>query len=498
MKRNLIVVISSLLFFLVAFSALYFVRPIDIFGHNESAVSRELAFNGDEITNLDDLTEKLGDFHLLKKVYLGTFPVYVNQVETLHSRCPDIEFIYRTCVYLGGRAVSTDSVRVDLSGGDLCPVDELITNLSYFKKLETVDFGEQTIAAEDKEKLTAAFPSVTFNVAVTYEINGVAVRADTQALDLTAIPEDTDIAETISKFPQLKEVDLTGREPERDEMLRLTELYPDIFFKWNVEVNGTILSSEAETLDLTYAKNADYEEIKSAVPLLKKLTYIDAGYSNLSNEQLEELRTLYPEIAIEWVVHMGKWSLRTDAVAFSVLIYDYTHKRLTTDDIQVLKYCTKLQALDIGHQAVSDISVIGDFLPELRVLILADNRISDLTPLSKLKHLHYLEFFVNRVTDITPLSECRELVDLNISYNHGLSDITPILNLPKLERLWLEHIPVSKADVELLRQTYPDAVIVSVGEGSVDKGWRAHPRYRAMIDMYRNNYVSEEFTKYDG
>ena len=74
-----------------------------------------------------------------------------------------------------------------------------------------------------------------------------------------------------------------------------------------------------------------------------------------------------------------------------MLIYDYDYVRLTSADIEVLKYCTDLQALDLGHQAITDISVIGDYLTQLRILILVDNKVNDLTPLSKLKHLHYLE-----------------------------------------------------------------------------------------------------------
>ena len=165
----------------------------------------------------------------------------------------------------------------------------------------------------------------------------------------------------------------------------------------------------------------------------------------------------------------------------------------------MLKYCTDLRALDIGHQAVTDISVIGDYLPELRILILADNRISDLTPLSKLKHLHYLEFFVNRVSDLSPLAECRELVDLNISYNYRISDITPLLDLPLLERLWLESCPISDEKVDILRERYPNSKIIKYGKGSVDQGWRSHPRYRAMIEMYhKKNFISELFSRYDG
>ena len=64
---------------------------------------------------------------------------------------------------------------------------------------------------------------------------------------------------------------------------------------------------------------------------------------------------------------------------------------MTSKDIQVLKYCTDLQALDLGHQRITDLSVIGNYLKDLRILILADNKVSDVSPLANLKHLHYLQ-----------------------------------------------------------------------------------------------------------
>ena len=173
--------------------------------------------------------------------------------------------------------------------------------------------------------------------------------------------------------------------------------------------------------------------------------------------------------------------------------------RLTNDDCKVLKYCTDMVALHIGHNKVTDISFL-QYMPDLRILILVDNwdgdtsdhYLSDLSYVKYCKKLMYLEFFVGDVTDLSVLADLNEMVDLNISYN-PVSDITPLLNYPKLERLFLEHTNVSEADYELLKKTYPDAQIVLYGEGSVDQGWRTHPRYYAMKDMYVKNYVNDLF-----
>ncbi|MBQ4224266.1 MAG: leucine-rich repeat domain-containing protein, partial [Prevotella sp.] len=44
------------------------------------------------------------------------------------------------------------------------------------------------------------------------------------------------------------------------------------------------------------------------------------------------------------------------------------------------RYCTKLKGLDLGHNAITDISFIEN-MPHLRVLILADNDLTDISPL---------------------------------------------------------------------------------------------------------------------
>lgn len=235
-------------------------------------------------------------------------------------------------------------------------------------------------------------------------------------------------------------------------------------------------------------------ETVSQMPNLEKLILCNCG---LSNETLQEFNESLSQVRVVWRIYLGsRWSLRTDDVAFSVLIYAYDYPRMTSSDIEVLKYCPDLLALDLGHQAITDLSPLGDNLPELRLLILADNSISDLTPLTKMTHLHYLELFVNRLTDISPLAELHELVDVNVSYN-AISDLTPLLYSPMMDRLWFEHTYAGEPAYYMLKQAYPNATIILYGTGSVDQGWRTHERYYQMMDMWFNNYYGDTFSKYD-
>lgn len=270
----------------------------------------------------------------------------------------------------------------------------------------------------------------------------------------------------------------------------------------DVELYGIIYPYDTEEIDLSGTEiggvqGIDYlTDALSRFGRLKKVDMCDCG---LDNETMEGLTKRFPDIKFVWKVTLGLWTIRTDCVAFSTLKDGTITYRLTNDDVKVLKYCTDMVALDLGHNKVTDISFL-QYMPELRILILVDNRveghddqyISDLSWLKYTPKLRYLEFFVGSVSDISFLYDLPELVDLNISYN-PISEVEYLMKLPKIERLYLEHTLLTEEDYKLLQEIYPDAQVVYYGEGSVDQGWREHERYFAMIDMFHNNYVHELF-----
>lgn len=364
-------------------------------------------------------------------------------------------------------------------------------------EVNTLEGQEQLISYEEKQRLMDKFPNYNFTGKVYYTVYGKRVLEDDTYLDLSDVQIDENLIDNLTLLTNIKEVNLYNQLLNNDQKMRLIDTFPDKSFKWTVSILNKNVDYSIQSLDLSNCTVEDIEGLKKSLKLLPNLKRLDMSNTNLTNEQLGSLREQFPNIKIDWIVHLGKWSLRTDSIAFSVLIVDYNYKRMTSEDIQVLKYCTDLQALDLGHQAIEDISVIGEYLPNLRVLILADNKIKDISPLANLKHLHYLELFMNDITEATALESCKELVDLNISFNYHFSDIQPILNLPLLERLWLISDNISAESYRIIREKYPNVKLVTTGTGSTNSGWRTHERYYSMIDMYRNNYISDEFLKYD-
>lgn len=503
MKKVLSAIFLALIAFIVAISVSKSSEILNVYGYDVSKETESIGFDGSELDNVDSIAENLRNLKKLKVVSLGDFPVDVEEESKLHDACPEVDFKMDTYVVMYDNAYFTTVDHLDFSAAHIEDVTPLYENLVHLPLVKTVLFNESdSIPIEEKEKLIEKYPDCSFEVLANYDVFGQRIREDAVSLDLRESPIDAaQLKDILSLFENLSQVDLTGQSLSYEVKLDLMKTFPDVTFIWQVPLLDKTYDSRIEILDLEGIYLADkLDEIRAAIPLFNNLKKVDMSDCGISNEEMAKFRDEIKDTKIVWRIDLGcMWSLKTDQIAFSVLIYVYGYPPMTTADIQVLKYCNELQALDLGHQAISDISVLGEYCKELRILILADNNLTDLSPLANLPHLHYLEFFVNNVTDLTPLASCKELVDLNISYNHSLSDITPLLNLPRLERLWLESCPVSAEDVQLLRDTYPYATIVNIGQGSIDMGWRTHDRYFAMINMFLYDHytVDPEFSKYD-
>lgn len=313
-----------------------------------------------------------------------------------------------------------------------------------------------------------------------------------ETVDETVVSETTDAG--ISESTATEEKTEQATEPES-----VKEEIADYYVKLGNE-NGNFkeVNSHDYVANISGIQINDLNGFKEQLKKLPQLLYIDMCDCGLTNEQMEELMGEFPDIKFVWRVHMGGWSTRTDALAFSTLHAYVTDPRMSNEEAQVLKYCTDLVSLDLGHNDVYDINFVKK-MRNLHILIMVDNfntkeggRFNDLSVLKWTPNMMYLEFFVSTVSDLSFLKYNKEMVDLNISYS-GVKDSTFLYDLPKIERLFMESTAIPYSEFEKLQQKYPDCYMVYYGSGSVDQGWRTHPRYFAMIDMYRKNYWNDLF-----
>lgn len=128
-------------------------------------------------------------------------------------------------------------------------------------------------------------------------------------------------------------------------------------------------------------------------------------------------------------------------------------------------------------------------MTDLRVLILADNQIKDISPLANCTKLQYVELFMNRITDLTPLLASKDtLLDLNICHG-SFGEIEEVYQMPHLERLWITSSKhMTKEYVQSLVDGLPNVEICNDCQGSTGGGWREHDRYFIIYEMF-NTYT---------
>ena len=257
-----------------------------------------------------------------------------------------------------------------------------------------------------------------------------------------------------------------------------------------------------EYVDLGSAKlpndDSDFNNLYKFLSKLPNVKKVDMFSTDIRRARIDELVKRFPDVEFGWTMVLPCHNelhpertphrIRTDATAFSTL-HNNTCTEHTAEDFAILKYCKNLQALDIGHNRVTDLSFLYD-LPHLKVLIVACNiELKDITPIGSLKELQYLEIFKNDINDISCLANCTELVDLNICFNR-ISDWSPLEGLTHLRRLWMfnsnnysDNIPVPKEAVNALRRALPDCKVDDVSYSTLG-GWRDHPRYDTIYAMF--------------
>ncbi len=311
-------------------------------------------------------------------------------------------------------------------------------------------------------------------------------------LDIPTVIRDS-ITSSMTKYPNLQSLKVDNIVFTPEEYIATCKMNPEVDLLAKVEFENITFDLSEKEIDISKKKIKDKEAFSSLVGNFPKGTKLIMCDCNYTNEEMGELREKYSHIDFVWRIYMGKWNLRTDDEAFSVMIHEYDHKPMSSKEIEVLKYCTNMVALDLGHQAITDLTVIGQ-MTELRVLILADNWIKDLTPLANLKKLEYLELFVNNISDLSPLAECTNLVDLNFGWNK-VSDFSCIYSLENIERLWLPNTPLPVAKRDEVIENFPNAKIIFSDVNSVSSGWRTHERYFSMRAMFTNNKYDPDFIK---
>lgn len=289
---------------------------------------------------------------------------------------------------------------------------------------------------------------------------------------------------SLASQTQLEYID-AGASREYDALIELSRLLPRCRIVWEYELDGQALSSEDESLILSST-----DGLEEALLYLPGLKSVDLLGCDVSIEELDRFSALRPDIDFLCWLDFGSWRVRSDITCFSTLRTGSNHRYTSEELYPLLRYCTGLRALDLGHNDLTDISLIGN-MPELQVLILADNpRLCDISALAGLTELHYLELFLCKdIEDFSPLYELTKMQDMNLSYCRNLEDIGFIDNMPDFRMGWFRDTHVTREQANHYTELMPEVTIVRgspADPSSVIYGWRSTERSRCIRHAFSN------------
>ena len=385
---------------------------------------------------------------------------------------------------VNGEAVSSRAEEIELSGGA-----EAADMLVAFEKLKRATLGEMlpTEAAKIRDRLSA--------VELSYRYNGSLVSADTSELDLRGAAglNAAELSQLLADAPQADTIYMDKPDEALDAVIGANS--HRVHFVYEVEAFGRSFSSEDEYINLgDEVTDDDVAELMALIDQLPRLKQADMYESRLSQESMDLLFDSYPDVFFGWTFRMckGKYVVRTDITAFCTQLGAPMHE-YTQDHFEQLRYCKNMLALDLCHNAITDVSFLRNF-PKLKLLIIGDNAITDITPMADLKELEFLELFMNyELTDYSPLSSLPNLTDLNVRCPGGGKKLKadPFMSITSLERFWATRRLFTEAEEDRLREALPDCKIKITNEHSTGDGWR--DGYQEIIERMFDTRVYEPF-----
>ena len=403
------------------------------------------------------------------------------EIAALRREYPDIDFTYT--VPLMGKEIDPDAEVLDLRGATEVDPDAITAALSLLPNVTRVDLKDAPVTLDVVEALTSWNPTLIFDF--TFAIPGGTMDSDAGTVTLPGGNyEDLQAAMAfIPYMPNLQYMDARAivMNAAEQESLRSDPNSAKVLYNFTVYGQNVNTLTTSLNLDNTPIQSAaEIRQVLSALPNLQTVSMVGCG---LNQQDMIALCEAHPQIHFIWVVQFGKYQLRTDATAFTTNLYANNKEHYTSETFQVLKYCTDLQMLDIGHCDVTDISFIAG-MKHLKVLILADNEITDISVLADKDELEYVELFLNKITDLTPLANKPALMDLNIYYNRP-QDLSPLATDTALRRLWLGECNLSSGQISAIKKALPNCKVNYKGSSSTGNGWREHRHYTTLKQMYK-------------
>ena len=157
---------------------------------------------------------------------------------------------------------------------------------------------------------------------------------------------------------------------------------------------------------------------------------------------LDDVEVIFPDSNLEAAIRakIGKPTGRITTTDLEGMT-ELNASDLGIQSIEGLQFCKNLKNLYLGRNQISDISPLSGLI-KLTFLNLWDNQLSDINPLAGLTNLTYLNLWSNQLNDISSLAGLTNLDTLYLNENQ-ISNISPLSGLTNLTELWIQSNQIS-------------------------------------------------------
>lgn len=392
-----------------------------------------------------------------------------DQLQKLKLAYPNVKVTYT--VLIDGKEYDQDAT--DITIANLTAEDSAL--LEYLPRLSRVnaqgctDYAQLKALQEHRPTVDVRYSVPLFGVE--YPVG------NTTKLDLKN-PDVSQLVQQLQYLPHVETVLMEEPEATGAELKQMLADFPNVHFTWTKTVLGITFSSEDQEIDFSDMPltTDDVEAAMSYFPNAEKVIMSNCG---IDNETMAAFREkMRPEYKVVWTVIVTRQKVRTDDTIFhssgrGVSLIDEQSKDLF--------YCEDMIVVDVGHSMIKTIEWV-EGMPNLKYLILADNWLKDISPISSCKNLVYLELFINNhLKDISPLIGCTALEDVSVANTYV--DLEPFAQMPWLKNLWCNNCHITKEVRQLLTESLPNTHIEFDHGFTTGGGWRELQNYYDMREL---------------
>ena len=423
---------------------------------------------------------------------------------------PEVTVLYSVPLP-NGQLVDSTAQELDLTWLTTADVQAVRDALVYLPSISAFRFGEvggEKLRVEDMQDIRLDRRNAEFDFSAV--IDGKVYSGDATSLDLRDAKRENmqKLTAVLMCMNRLESVELGSESTgviNWEDIAMLKSNCPDVQFHYSFTLYGKAADLDTEKLDYRGVKVGDNgDQLFKVLSCMNRCSYVDMDNTGVSYQSLERMREEFPETKIVWRVWFGdNYSVRTDVER--ILASKPTVGGMI-DDASVLKYCTDVKYLDLGHNDdLADLSFVSN-MPKLEVCIIAMTAITDISPLRDCPNLEYLEINSTNISDLSPLENSTGLHHLNIAGCPKIKDITPLYGLTELERLWIgRDTPVPAEQARHMKELVPTCNINTTTDDPHGDAWRFTaydpeipkyywvPRYELLREQMGYNYQEYSF-----